>query len=162
MLYNSSAQPFPTIRAETLSKKPVVFPDVAKGKYAFILIAFKRQTQGEVDGWLDPFIEEFGGKTNVAFYEIPMISNSWKWMSSWIDSGMRAGVPEYKHSHVATYYGPLDKYFDSLEIEDKNTVHVFLLDRQGQIIWKETGPVTNKKYEDLRMMMEEANKTGTR
>ena len=84
---------FPRIEAKTLSGKKIVFPDAAKGNYAFMLIAFKRQTQGEVDSWLDPFIKEFGNRDSVTFYEIPMISNNWKWMSGWIDAGMRAGVP---------------------------------------------------------------------
>ena len=144
---------FPSIKAETLSQKKVTFPETTKGLYTFILIAFKKQTQREVDSWLDPFIEEFGGEQDITFFEIPMISGNWKWMSSWIDSGMRTGVPDYKHDHVATYYGPLSKYFDYFNIKDSQTVHVFLLDKKGNIIWKESGPSNEKKYNELRRML---------
>ena len=152
-------QTFPEIQAITLSKKQVTFPGFARGKYAFILIAFKRQTQGEVDSWLDPFLEDFYGKQKVTFFEIPMISGSWKWMSSWIDSGMRAGVPDEKHDHVATYYGPLTYYFDYFDIRDSRTVYVFLLDRQGRIIWRDNGPASEQKYEELKNLVRE--KIGT-
>ena len=147
-------QAFPEISAETLSKKQVVFPQAVGGKYAFILIAFKRQTQGEVDSWLDPFWEDFSGKKGITFFEIPMISGNWKWMSSWIDSGMRSGVPDEKHDHVATYYGPLKKYFDYFDIRDSGTVHVFLLDKKGRIIWRETGPANKTKYEKLKTLIQ--------
>ncbi len=154
MTNHTQAQEFPTIQAETLSQKKVVFPDIAEGRYAFILIAFKRQTQGEVDSWLDTFIEEFGGEEDITFYEIPMISGNWKWMSSWIDSGMRAGVPDYKHDHVATYYGPLSRYFEYFDIKDSRTVYVFFLDKQGNIIWRKTGPASEKRFEELRKVVQ--------
>lgn len=147
------AQKFPVIQAETLSQKKVTFPEVTRGKYAFILIAFKRQTQGEVDSWLDPFIREFGEKDGITFYEIPMISGNWKWMSGWIDSGMRSGVPRYKHDHVATYYGPLSTYFETFGVRDARKVYVFFLDKKGNIIWKESGPAENEKYEELRKLV---------
>jgi hypothetical protein len=144
---------FPTIEAETLSRKKVVFPEVARGQHAFILIAFRRQTQGEVDSWLDPFVEDFAGREGITFYEIPMISGGWKWMSSWIDSGMRQGVPQYKHDHVATYYGPLKEYHKHLEIRDTGTVHAFLLDQQGRIIWRDIGPANDRKYSHLKELV---------
>ena len=149
MIQQVQAQKFPVIKAETLSQKKVIFPDITEGKIALILIAFKRQTQGQVDSWLDPFIEEFGDNKQVTFYEIPMISNNWKWMSSWIDSGMRSGVPDYKHDHVATYYGPLSEYFEYLNIQDKRLCYVFLLDEEGNIIWKNQDAATPDSYNEL-------------
>lgn len=144
---------FPRIEAKTLSGKKIVFPDAAKGNYAFMLIAFKRQTQGEVDSWLDPFIKEFGNRDSVTFYEIPMISNNWKWMSGWIDAGMRAGVPGSKHDHVATYYGPLKKYFDYFQVDDPGTVYVYLLDKKGNIIFHTSGPADDYQFRKLRTLL---------
>ena len=153
MSAQSNKPMFPTIKAETLSRKKVVFPEVTRGQHAFILIAFRRQTQGEVDSWLDPFVEDFGGREGITFYEIPMIAGGWKWMSSWIDSGMRQGVPQYKHDHVATYYGPLKEYHEYLEIRDTGTVHAFLLDEQGRIIWRDIGPANDRKYSELKNLV---------
>jgi len=153
MAQQVQSQKFPTIEAETLSQKKIVFPDVTEGKYALILIAFKRQTQGQVDSWLDPFIEEYGDNKQVTFYEIPMISNNWKWMSSWIDSGMRSGVPDYKHDHVATYYGPLSEYFEYFNINDKRLCYVFLLDESGNIIWRNQDTATRDSYIELSQIV---------
>src|SRR6056297_2658166 len=153
MAQTVQSQKFPSIEAETLSQKKVVFPEVTKGKYALILVAFRRQTQGQVDSWLDPFIRKFGKNSEVTFYEIPMISNNWKSMSGWIDSGMRAGVPQYKHDHVATYYGKLSPYFDFFDIKDKSLCYAFLLDRSGQIVWREMGAATNEKFNELKKVL---------
>ncbi len=147
------SQQFPRIEAETLSKKQVVFPQDTQGQFALLLIAFRRQTQGEVDSWLNPFIEDFSNHQQVTFYEIPMISGNWKWMSGWIDSGMRSGVAEYKHDHVATYYGPLKSYFQHFEVDDVRRVYVFLLDKQGHILWRETGRANQNKYQELKLLL---------
>ena len=155
MAQQVQSQQFPVIKAETLSQEKIVFPEITKGKTALILIAFKRQTQGQVDSWLDPFIEEFGDNELVTFYEIPMISNSWKWMSSWIDSGMRAGVPAYKHDHVATYYGPLSEYFEYFDVQDKRLCYVFLLDENGKIIWRNQDAATRESYNELSQLVRE-------
>ncbi|MFW5944203.1 MAG: hypothetical protein ACOCTU_02990 [Bacteroidota bacterium] len=143
------------MEAETLSGKKLIFPKATKGKHTFILVAFKRQTQGELDSWLDPFIEEFGSRDSVTFYEIPMISKNWKWMSTWIDSGMRAGVPEFKHDHVATYYGSLTKYFDHFHVDDIGNVYVFFLDKEGNMIFNTSGPADEQKFGELRRTVNE-------
>ena len=71
---------------------------------------------------------------------------------------MRSGVPDEKHDHVATYYGPLRKYFDYLDIRDPRTVYVFLLDKEGHIIWREIGPANKRNYGELKTLLED--KTG--
>lgn len=146
---------FPELKAETLSGKKITFPSVTEGKYALILMAFRRGTQPKVDSWLNPFIGEFGAKPNVTFYEIPMISGGWKIIGGWIDSGMRQGVPEQKHDHVATYYGPLKKFTDALNIDDLSGCYVFLLNPEGEIIWRETGWAEKNKLEHLFKVVNE-------
>lgn len=141
---------FPRIEATTLSGQKVVFPDITHGKTALILIAFKRQAQGIIDSWRAPFEEHYGNDSNFVFYEIPMISSSWKLMSSMIDSGMRSGVPKRLHDHVATYYGPLDKYYTLFGISDNRDAYAFLLDQHGNIIYSGHGPASAEKIKDLK------------
>ena len=141
---------FPRIEATTLSGEQVVFPDITHGKTALILIAFRRQAQGVIDSWRAPFEEHFANDSNYVFYEIPMISSSWKIMSSMIDNGMRSGVPKRLHDHVATYYGPLDKYYALFGIHDKRDAYAFLLDAEGNIIFSDHGTATADKVEALK------------
>ena len=139
---------FPAIQAETLAGNQVTFPDVFKGKKALIVVAFQRQAQAQADSWYSAYAQ-YLQPDNYVFYEIPMISSFWKWMSGWIDSGMRSGVPAYKHNNVATYYGPLDNYYNALEIKDKSLVYVFTVDTNGFITGKTNGGFTPQKLQKL-------------
>ena len=140
---------FPTLSAETLAGNKITFPDATKGKKAFLVIAFERQAQAEADVWFDVYAKEFQ-KQGYVFYEVPMISSLWKWMSGFIDSGMRSGVPEAKHNNVATYYGPLDSYLKAFDVKDKSLVYVFTLNETGQIVGRVTGKSTADKIKQLQ------------
>jgi hypothetical protein len=125
---------FPTIAAQTLSQKDIVFPDVVKGEYAFIAVAFKMRAQGQIDSWYDVYLDSLKPR-GVVFYEIPMIAGSWKMMSGWIDGGMRGGIPPEKHPYVATYYGPLDKLQQELGTSDDQLAYVYLLDPESKVLF---------------------------
>lgn len=139
---------FPPLTAETLSGNKVTFPDVVKGQKALLVVAFERQAQSQADAWYDAYVKSFQPKGFV-FYELPMISGLWKWMSGWIDSGMRSGVPSYKHDNVATYYGPLDAYYEAFGVTNKSVVYVLSLDEQGRIAATTSGSVTDAKLKAL-------------
>ena len=93
---------FPQISAETLAGTKITLPDLAQGKITLITIAFKREAQSQLDSWLRPFMEEYGGKPGFTFYEIPMLAWYWKLMGWMIDSGMRSGIQKEKHKNVMT------------------------------------------------------------
>jgi len=149
MKAESIKQTFPTLIAETLSGNKITLPDVVKGKKSFLVIAFERQAQPQADDWFDIYTTNFQ-KQGYVFYELPMISGLWKWMSGFIDSGMRSGVPLAKHNNVATYYGPLDSYFTAFGVKDKSLVYVFTLNENGQITERVTGKVTAEKIRILQ------------
>ncbi len=139
---------FPPLTAETLSGNKITFPNVVKGKKALLVVAFERQAQSQADAWYDAYVKNFQPKGYV-FYELPMISGLWKWMSGFIDSGMRSGVPSYKHDNVTTYYGPLDDYYEAFGVTNKSIVYVIILDEQGRIVSSTSGSVTDLKVNTL-------------
>ncbi len=128
---------FPIVNAKTLSGHDVQFPEIASGKVSLIAVAFVRGAQSMLDSWAEPF-ERACREDGV--YEVPMIEGSvWKLMSGFIDSGMRAGIPNKKHGNVATYYGQTGDIRKELGITDTSKGYVYLLDEDGNIIFEGSG-----------------------
>ncbi len=128
---------FPTIKAKSLSGKTTVLPDDAEGDVTLIGIAFERKAQAMLDSWTDYFEDLCSGKD---VYELPMIDGHfWKIFSGFIDKGMKSGIPEEKHDHVVTYYGTTSRFREELFLEDKELGYVFLLDEDGNILFKGEG-----------------------
>ena len=145
---------FPEVTAESLAKTRESIPDSAKGKVALIVVAFLQQSQPQLDSWLGPFAERFGGKEGFTFYEVPMISSGYKFMRLIIDSGMRGGIPKEKHKNVVTMYGDVEKYMKELNLEARFG-YAFLLDKEGIIRWQGQGFAT---ADSLKQLFELAEK----
>ena len=139
---------FPKVKSKSLAKNIEIIPDSAKGKVTLIAVAFLRESQSQLDSWLEPFIKEFGNNKAFMFYEIPMISSGYKFMRFVIDGGMRSGIPEPKHKHVVTMYGDVEKYINELGL-DPSFGYAFLLDKKGHIQWQAEGFSTPEMLDEL-------------
>jgi ATPase complex subunit ATP10 len=139
---------FPEVRAKSLARSPVAIPAAAAGQVALIAVAFLRESQAQLDSWLEPFIKKYGRREEFTFYEVPMISSGYKFMRFMIDGGMRAGIPGNKHPHVVTMYGDVERYVSELGL-DARYGYAFLLDQDGIIRWQGQGYATPESIEEL-------------
>ncbi|MPQ47681.1 hypothetical protein GCQ56_11770 [Marinifilum sp. N1E240] len=142
---------FPNLNGELLSSKKISLPDHCKGKVSILIVAFKRGTQTQIDTWAKPLLHEFSMMEDFRFIEIPMISNFYSWISSYIDNGMRKGIVPSMHKNVMTYYGPLSDYYKYFDVADKKLCYLFLIDRTGKIQFLEKGEA---KEENLQSLIE--------
>lgn len=142
---------FPEVSAESLAGTKVSIPESARGNVTLVTVAFLRESQSQLDSWLGPFEQKFGGSEGYTFYEIPMIASGYKFMRFIIDGGMRGGIPQYKHKNVVTMYGDVEKYMDALHL-DPRYGYAFLLDREGIIRFQGQGASTPETLKELFAM----------
>lgn len=114
----------------------MLLPDALDGKIAILLVAFRRSAQAMVDSWMESAQERYGDDPDIALLEVPMLGGGWRMISGFIDDGMRAGIPAAHHDLVATCYGDASRFRQELGIDDPSVAHVFLLRRDGGIVWR--------------------------
>jgi hypothetical protein len=139
---------FPNVTADSLAGTKESIPETCRGKVTLITVAFLRESQGQLDSWLNPFYEKFGKRDGFMFYEIPMISSGYKFMKFIIDGGMRGGIPQFKHKNVVTMYGDVEKYLTALHL-DPRYGYAFLLDRDGVIRFQAQGYANEQLLQEL-------------
>jgi hypothetical protein len=130
---------FPTLTAQTLANRQVIFPAETAGKVGLLFVAFEQDAQQQINSWIDPLLSKYLTSDQVIYYEIPMISGAYGMVSSFIDGGMRRGVPKALHDRTATYYGPRQAFFDALSITDTSKPYLFVLNQQGRIVFRTAG-----------------------
>ena len=82
----------------------------------------------------------------LAYYELPTINELPALSRTFINEGMRAGIPNAKaRERTVTLYIDLARFMRALGIPSKNEVHVLLVDRQGSILWRTTGSFDEAK-----------------
>jgi hypothetical protein len=132
-------KPFPTASAKTLAKRCVRFPDETKGKVGLVFVAFEQGAQQDINSWVSPFIGDVLDNDKVSYYEIPMISGAYKPVSRF---------------RTATFYGKRADFFQSMAITDQSRAYLFVLSRDGRIVFRTDGPATTEKVSAAREALE--------
>lgn len=141
---------FPTVEASNLLRQQLSLPKDFQGDQNILLIPFLQRHQAHVDSWI-PFLRQLETvHPAVKYYELPTIQRMNIISRTFINEGMRAGIPDL-HARERTITMYLDKvsFRASLELPDEKDIFVLLSDRQGQISWKTRGSFTSEKAESL-------------
>jgi hypothetical protein len=131
---------FPSVEGRNLDDRPFDLPADFEGDLNVVLVAFSRGQQADVDSWM-PFLESVTEpRHNVRVYELPTIGRGYRLMRSFIDGGMRRGIPDPAvRAATITLYIDKAPFRDSLRLRDEDRIHVLLVDRRGAVHWRAEG-----------------------
>ena len=135
-----SDRSFPRIMARDLDGREVMLPAGLAGEWNVVIIAFRRQQQALVDSWV-PWLRDLAEATpGLAFAEVPAIGLAWQPVRPAIDGGMAAAIADQQtRRRTMTVYADLRRLTGPLGISDRNSIWLFLTDRDGQVRWHGTG-----------------------
>lgn len=137
---------FPTVSGFNLNRQELEFPRDFRGDLNLLFVPFLQFQQAIVNTWLPCADELESSWTELAYYELPAINELPALSRTFINEGMRAGIPNAKaRARTVTLYIDLAKFMRALGIPSKNEVHVLLVDRQGGILWRTTGSFDEAK-----------------
>jgi hypothetical protein len=146
---------FPTVRGSNLSRKDYVLPMDIEGDLALMMIAFRQFQQAQVDTWI-PIAKDLSQQFPAfVFYELPTIDRLPRLARMFIDGGMRAGIPdETARNTTITLYLDKSAFRRALDISTEDTITVLLVDKEGNLLWREQGPATTEAEQSLRTVIE--------
>ncbi len=146
-----SAAHFPAVTGRSLTGRTYHLPADLEGERNILLVAFKRHQQEDVDTWT-PYLRPLAARdSTLRVYELPTIGRSYGWMRGFIDGGMRRGIPDSSvRAATITLYINKTPFRDTLRIANEDHIHVLLVDRAGQILWRADGPYTADAMADLQ------------
>ncbi len=141
---------FPTVTSDNLERTTFTLPRDFAGERNVVFVAFLQKQQKDVDSWV-PFVKPLVGRTpGTEFYEIPTIKRMVAPMRWMINSGMRGGIDDLgARERTITLYIDKEPFKRSLAITDENTLHVMIIDRDGRVLWRTTGPFSAAKGTEL-------------
>lgn len=149
---------FPSIPVKTLSGDQKIFPDQLNKEVNIIILAFEEWAQKDVETWASFILEDYDIEDEINYYELPMMSKFYSWLSGWIDGGMKQGIAPGLHDNVATFYGERKPYLEYLGIDDLNTCYAYLLDENGIIQWFGSGAMSNEDRRQLSLKVADLKK----
>jgi hypothetical protein len=148
------AMQFPSVTGSNLQRKKLSLPGAFEGELNLLFVAFQQWQQRQVDTWI-PFAQQLESvHPEVRYYELPTIQRLNALARTFINEGMRAGIPDpIARERTITLYVDKNAFRQALELPREDDIYVLLLDRQGQVLWKAEGVFTPEKGESLETVV---------
>ena len=134
---------FPHLAARDLEGHALELPEDFAGASNLVIVAFKREQQSMVDSWVAWFETIAAEHPTLRCYEVPVIATRWSPARPFIDGAMAQAVrAQEARRRTLTIYTDVRRVTDALAIDDTDTVTVLLVESDGRLRWRTTGPMT--------------------
>ena len=132
---------FPVLKGQFLSGRDAELPRASSSKVALVAMGFTYKSRFPVEAWADWYQMTIGSKTDVTFFEVPMIGGLGTLGRWFIDRGMRKGTPVELHDNVITVYGGTGDWKQRLAYSPahEDDAYLVVLDREGVVRWLHHG-----------------------
>ncbi len=141
---------FPIVSGFNLNRQEFEFPRDFGGDLNLVIVPFQQWHQTLVNTWLPTAQEIEASFPGFIYYELPTIYEMPAISRTFINEGMRAGIPDQTaRERTITLY--LDKaiFKSALDIRYEDDIYLFLVDRDGNILWQTVGEYTPEKANEL-------------
>jgi hypothetical protein len=147
---------FPTVSGFNLNRQELEFPRDFRGDLNLLFVPFLQPQQLIVNTWISFADELEASFPEFAYYEFPTIDALPALSRTFINEGMRAGIPNAKaRERTITLYVDTARFMRAIGIPTKNDVHTLLVDRRGStIVWRTTGGFDAAKGGELTQALE--------
>ena len=145
----------PAVSGFNLNRQELEFPRDFRGDLNLLFVPFLQPQQFVVNTWM-PLADELEAVfPELAYYELPTIDTLPALSRTFINEGMRAGIPNAKaRERTITLYIDTARFMRAIGIPTKNDVHILLVDRRGGILWRTTGSLEQGKGRALAKAIE--------
>ena len=140
----------PNVQGANLARQTLKFPKDFSGALNLVFVAFQQWQQNDVNGWVPQAEELLQTTPAFEYYEFPTIQRMNFLARTFINEGMRAGIPnKATRRRTITLYIDKRPFKQALNITTEDQIWVFLFDKQGNVLWHTSGPFTPEKGAEL-------------
>lgn len=146
---------FPVVSGFNLNRQEFEFPRDFGAELNLVIVPFQQWQQNTVNTWV-PYLQDVEDEFPIfIYYELPTIYEMPVISRTFINEGMRAGIPdETARERTITLYLDKAKFKSALDITSEDDIYLFLVDRDGEILWQSTGVYTAEKARELFQFLE--------
>jgi carbon monoxide dehydrogenase subunit G len=141
------------LSGRSLAGRNYNLPEDLARPFNLLVVAFRREQQAVVDGWL-PWLIELEHRPDVAVYELPVLPSPYGPVRRFIDGGMSRGIPDPEaRARTITVYTDVQKVVENLGLAGTDTIAVLVIERSGRVLAREQGRFEQEKAERLAAVL---------
>ena len=145
----------PTLKGQFLTGRDAVLPEASAGKVTLIAMGFTYGSRVPVEAWGAWYRTAIGLRTDITFFEVPMIGGLAILGRWFIDRGMREGTPVELHDHVITVYRDTGEWKQRIGYASarKDDAYLVVLDTEGVVRWLHHGVFDTFQSDELTRLL---------
>jgi len=154
----SGENTFPQMEGIDLLGETRNVPSTFAGNLNIVAVAFERDQQKDVNTWIDVAENIMKDHNDIKFYELPVIYEVNGMYRTWINNGMRSGIPsEEARERTITVYTDREKFTSMMDMST-DEISVLLLDGNGKMLWRRNGAATEQTISELKTAIKDNKK----
>jgi hypothetical protein len=131
---------FPAIEFKTMTDTIISLPDRNYPPIVLAILSFTRPEEGVVESWSNSASALFRNSSKFNYYQAAIVGGAGP-IEFFIYNGMKSGANEEQKKHLIVCFGDKDGIKKSLNITDDSLIYTYLIDRDGNILWKTKGKI---------------------
>ena len=150
LFLTKNEQHFPVVSGFNLNRQEFEFPRDFGVELNLVIVPFQQWQQNTVNTWI-PFLQDVEDEfPDFIYYELPTIYEMPVFSRTFINEGMRAGIPdETARERTVTLYLDKETFKSALNISSEEDIYLFLVNQEGEILWQIMGAYTPEKAKEL-------------
>lgn len=154
LLVNQEKDQFPNVSGFNLDREEFRFPQDFEGELNLLIVAFQQHHQSRVNTWIPKVQSLEADFPGFIYYELPTIKEMSMMSRAFINEGMRAGIPDQTaRERTITLYINKNEFNKALNIPNEEDIYLFLVEKNGRIIWREMGSFQEKNASVLEEIL---------
>ncbi|MYA60608.1 MAG: hypothetical protein F4X40_08680 [Chloroflexi bacterium] len=141
---------FPSVEGRNIDGRQFVLPEQFEGLYNVALITYDIDQRVDAAAWIASLRTMENAYPDIHAYELPLVG-----VMPWLTRERRESRlssdttdPHIRANTISIYIDP-HAFNGVLHIDDCAQIIIILVDRFGNVLWRERGPCTAAKIEDL-------------
>jgi hypothetical protein len=150
---------FPVVSGFNLDRQEFEFPRDFGAESNLLIVPFQQWQQNTVNTWI-PYLQDMEDEfPDFMYYELPTIYEMPALSRTFLNEGMRAGIPDQTaRERTITLYLDKAKFKAALNIASEEDIYLFLVDRTGEILWQISGAYTPEKAKALFLAIRDSQR----
>jgi hypothetical protein len=146
---------FPTISGENLTGEAFILPADFEGKHNLVIVPFDEAQQVSAAAWLPLAQELAAAHPDFAYYNLPVFPAMAAPLRAIIRTGMSftIGDARLRELTITAFLDDRDAFLAALNIPNTDAMQVFLLNEDGEVIWRGAGEFDDAQGEALREIL---------
>ncbi len=141
---------FPQVTSYNLAKQKVTLPGGMAGKTDLLLISFAPEQHHDIESWLEAAQAIQHSNFQFHYYQLPVEGREnfvFRW---WETSSLRSDQNDPESwPWIVPLFVERHTFMAALNIPNEKQVVILLVDRDGHILWRASGPMTPDKRASL-------------